>query len=276
MTVTEIALPQGAGLKTKQPRRGLLRRAIDWQKSCSEWLDRRLPDVLQLDGNRDFLDRLVGEYLTSGLRAYDVGGGKNPVISGELKSRLGLHVVGLDVSRTELEAAPPGAYDELISVDIARHTGGGDGDLVICQALLEHVEDPDGAIRAIASILKPGGRALLFVPSRNAVFARLNLLLPQALKRLLLFAVFPEMGRDHGFPAYYRCCTPAGMRRLGELYGLVCERELLYYRSDYFRFCFPLHAIWRLWVALFRTLSPGSAAETFTLVLRKPEVEAVL
>ncbi len=275
MAATGIALRRNASSKMEQRSRGLLRRAINWQKSCCEWLDRRLPDVFQRDGNRDFLDQVVGEHLRSGLLVYDVGGGKNPVISSERKLSLDLRVTGLDLSRSELEAAPSGVYDELISVDISLHTGAGNGDLVICQALLEHVSDPDGAIRAIASILKPGGRVLLFVPSRNAVFARVNLLLPEPLKRFLLFAVFPEMSNDQGFPAHYRSCTPAAMRGLGERHGLICEREMLYYRSDYFRFCFPLHAIWRLWVALFRTLSPESAAETFTLVLRKPELGEV-
>jgi 2-polyprenyl-6-hydroxyphenyl methylase/3-demethylubiquinone-9 3-methyltransferase len=140
---------------------------------------------------------------------------------------------------------------------------------VICQALLEHVRDTGGAFRAISSILKPGGRAILFVPSRNAVFARLNLLLPETWKRRILFSIFPEMQRDHGFPAFYHQCTPAGFARLSGQYGLVTEDRRLYFQSDYFRFCFPLHAVWRIWTLLFRLVAGPAAAETFTLVLRK-------
>jgi hypothetical protein len=51
--------------------------------------------------------------------------------------------------------------------------------------------------------------------------------------------------------------------------GLVKEDCRLYFQSDYFRFCFPLHAAWRLWILLFRMFAGQQAAETFTLVLRK-------
>ncbi len=70
---------------------------------------------------------------------------------------------------------------------------------MICQALLEHVPSTERAFRAIGSLLKPGGLALIFAPSRNAVFARLNLLLPQRLKRAILFAVFPESRYRDGY-----------------------------------------------------------------------------
>ena len=99
-------------------------------------------------------------------------------------------MVGLDIDGKELSAAPDGLYDRTAAADITKYRGQGDADLVICQALLEHVHDTGRALEAIASILKPGGRALIFVPSRNAVYARLNLLLPENLKRRILFAFF--------------------------------------------------------------------------------------
>jgi 2-polyprenyl-6-hydroxyphenyl methylase/3-demethylubiquinone-9 3-methyltransferase len=120
-------------------------------------------------------------------------------------------------------------------------------------------------------MLKPGGRAVLFVPSRNAVYARLNLMLPERLKRRILFAIYPEMTRDHGFPAFYDGCTPAGFSAMAQSNGLECENRSLYFQSDYFRFCLPLHVLWRVWVAAFRAWAGPEAAETFTLVLRKPQ-----
>jgi 2-polyprenyl-6-hydroxyphenyl methylase/3-demethylubiquinone-9 3-methyltransferase len=185
------------------------------------------------------------------------------------KWQLGLRVVGIDIDPAELQAAPAGLYDRTIAADITSFQGDSDADLVICQALLEHVRDTDAALRAIASILKPGGRALLFVPSRNAVYARLNLLLPESLKRRILFSIFPHMRRDHGFPAFYDRCTPRRFRAMADANGLQTEECRAYFHSDYFRFFSPLHAVWRLWTLAFRAFSGEEAAETFSLVLRK-------
>jgi SAM-dependent methyltransferase len=255
--------PNGSHPKTA----GLVHRWIQRQIAWSEWFDSQIPAIFQLDGNRDFLDRVAPEQLRTGETVWDVGGGKNPTIPCDRKRKMALHITGLDIDAEELAAAPAGSYDAKISGDITRFRGNGDADLIVCQALLEHLPEPDAAMAAITSILKPGGKALIFVPSRNAVFARLNLLLPQSLKRRLLFSIFPGMSRDHGFPAYYRGCTPNELRQLAERHGLICRQEFLYFRSDYFRFCFPLHVLWRLWIALFRFVAPRQAAETFTLVL---------
>ncbi len=246
-----------------------MRRLIRFQTWLSLCFDRLLPRDLLTDGNREFLDSIVPANLSAGAVIYDVGGGKNPVVSPGQKAALGLHVVGVDIDRDELEAAPAGAYDRVAPADITAYQGAGDADLVICQALLEHVRDTDGALRAIASILKPGGRALIFVPSRNAVYARLNLLLPQEFKRRILFAVFPGMRRDHGFKAFYDRCTPAGFDGMSRRHGMVTDDRRVYFQSEYFQFFFPLHALWRIWTLLFRWIAGAQAAETFTLILRK-------
>ncbi len=249
--------------------RGFLRSGIEWQTRMSRGFDRLLPRHFRVDGNRDFIDRLVPEYTRRGMLVYDVGGGKNPVVSRARKAEMALGTVGLDIDTNELASAPQGLYDETVCADIASYRGSGDADLVVCQALMEHVPNAERAVRGIASILKPGGRALLFVPGRNAVYARINRALPQGLKRRILFWLFPEMTRDHGFPAYYDRCTPAGLAGLARKYRLVPERTHVYFQSDYFRFCLPLHVLWRAWLLLFRSLAGDEAAETFTMVLRR-------
>jgi len=246
-----------------------VRKLIRFQTWLSFSFDRLLPRRFRIDGNREFVDSVIPQNVQPGTVVYDLGGGKNPVIGPRRKAELGLRVTGIDIDSGELEAAPAGSYDRIECADITSYRGNGDADLVICQALLEHVRDNDGAFRSIASILKPGGRALVFVPSRNAVYARLNLLLPEKWKRRILFAVFPEMQRDHGFAAFYDQCTPEGFARISRRHGLVTEERRVYFQSDYFRFCLPLHAIWRLWMLIFQALAGAAASETFTLVLRK-------
>jgi SAM-dependent methyltransferase len=239
------------------------------QQNLSKSFDRLLPIEYQVDGNRDFLDHGIEPYLKHGSVVYDVGGGKNPVIGLGMKRRLALRLVGLDIDRDELAASPLGVYDEKICVDVTQYHGQADADLVVCQALLEHVRDSQAALTAIASILKPGGTALIFLPSRNAVFARINLFLPQQLKRTILHTVFPSTIRDQGFPAYYDHCTPADFRRLAANSGLVVDVCKVYFRSSYFTFFFPLYFAWRIWMLIFRLFKGEQAAETFSLALRK-------
>jgi SAM-dependent methyltransferase len=257
------------GSWTAQPRRSWLRNLIDSQVRLTRRFDRLLPAEFHVDCDRDFLDHLVPRYLQPGALLYDVGGGKNPVIGRQLKTNLGLRTVGLDIDCAELASAPTGLYDQTICADIAAYRGQGDADLVICQYLLEHVRDTDRAIAAIASILKSGGRALIYVPSRNAVYARVNLILPEGIKRRILFGVFPKTRRDQGFPAYYSWCTPAGFDRMGRRHGLMPELLRPYFTSGYFRFCLPLHVAWRMWLLLFRWMAGSEAAETFAMVFRK-------
>ena len=117
---------------------------------------------------------------------------------------------------------------------------------MVCQALLEHVRDSQAAITAIASILKPGGTALIFLPSRNAVFARIDLLLPQQLRRKILHTVFPRRQTSAVWP-------PRG--------GLAVDVWKVYFRSSYFTFFFPLHFAWRIWMLIFRLFKGEQAAE---------------
>ncbi len=250
----------------------LFRGLIDGQIWLARRFDRLLPAEFRLDGNRDFADRLVPAALRAGTLVYDVGGGKCPNISGQRKRELGLSVVGLDIDGGELAAAPAGAYERTVCADITRYKGVGEADQVICQALLEHVRDTGSALAAIASILKPGGTALLFIPSRNAAYAALNRLLPERAKRWLLYTIYPRSQRVQGFPAYYDRCTPREIAELAAQCGLTPEAARHFYYSDYFSFCFPLHVLWRVWQLSFRAIAGRQAAETFSYVLRKQSI----
>ncbi|PKQ06570.1 MAG: hypothetical protein CVT71_01405 [Alphaproteobacteria bacterium HGW-Alphaproteobacteria-10] len=250
----------------------LLRRFIALNQRLSWGIDRLLlPDSMRVDGNKDFKASVVPGLLRSGLRVYDLGGGSNPYLDDKTKADLGLSVIGLDISEAELLAAPAGSYDRIIAADLCTFQGKGDADLVICQATLEHVPDTAGAMRAIAETLAPQGIACIFVPSRNAAFARLNLILPESTKRLLLFSLFPQKALGHdGFKAYYDRCTPAELERLAHENGLELVERRLYWVSSYFAILTPIFLIWRLWQGIFRFISGPQAAETFVLVLRRP------
>ena len=87
------------------------------------------------------------------------------------------------------------------AADITEYRGRENADVVICQAMLEHVADTPTAFAGLASILKKGGVALLFAPSRNSLFARVNLCMPERLKSKLLGFLYPELEEKSGFRA---------------------------------------------------------------------------
>jgi SAM-dependent methyltransferase len=247
----------------------LLRIFIDSQIYLSHTFDKLLPEKYRVDGKKDYQHSFVQKYLKCNLRVYDVGGGKNPLIKPDLKKKLGIAVVGIDIDKHELDQAPAESYDEAICADITQYRGNADADLVVCQALLEHVEDVDKAFAAIASTLKPGGVAAIFVPSRNAIYAKLNLILPEELKRYALYKVFPRKKGKQVFPSYYDRCTPKDFEIIAKRHGLESIDKRLYFISSYFSFFFPAYFLWRIWILLLHFFVGDQAAETFSVAFRK-------
>jgi 2-polyprenyl-3-methyl-5-hydroxy-6-metoxy-1,4-benzoquinol methylase len=246
------------------------RQFIELNRQWSYRFDVFLPTDLRVDGRTDFATSFVPDYLTAGMTVYDVGGGKSPFVAVETKRRLELTVIGLDIDAAELARAPEGTYERVICADICTYRGSHDADVVICQSVLEHVPDTAKAVRGIASLLKPGGVALVFVPSSKACFARLNRMLPQATKETLLFTIFPEKRETHGFPALYDRCTLLDFESHTVRAGLTMERKRTYFASSYFSFFLPLYVIWRGWILCLRRFLGDQAAETFALALRNP------
>jgi len=240
----------------------------------SEKLDQVLfPTDFSIDGNQDFVVRLYRSYLFSGATIVEVGGGKHPLTSIAEKHELKLRIIGFDISSRELEAAPADVYDETVCADITQYSGSPIADIVVCAALLEHVRDTQAAVHALSTFLRPGGLALLFVPCRNALYARINRIAPEGLKRKVLKAIYGEFSEVKagytGFPSFYVKCTPRDICDLARSDGFTVQYMKLYFSSSYFKFCPPLHLAWRVWQLAFRKMVGDQAAETFAIVLKK-------
>lgn len=248
---------------------GMFRILINSQIWLSNKFDELLPIKYRIDGHEDYVKSLVPKYLTGNMTIYDIGGGKNPYLNPDKKKILRAKVVGLDIDMEELLQAPSGSYDEIICADITKFQGHREADLVICQAVLEHVQDVEIAFKSISNILKPGGLAILFVPSRVAVFARLNLILPQNLKKFLLYKFYPGSRKCQGFPSYYNKCTPNDFKNLANSNNFKLKDARFYYVSSYFSFFFPAYLGWRIWILIFHFFFKEQAAETFSVVLQK-------
>ena len=185
----------------------LIRGFLGVNRFGSRAINHLLPIRFTVDGN-NFSDRDHTEEIQQGQNIWDIGGGSQPVISQQKKVDLALTITGLDISEDEQLAAPKGVYEKIVVAGLGSYVDEASADIVICQATLEHVPDTSGAIRAMPTILKPGGKALIFAPCRNTVFARLNLGLPKIWKKKLLYFVSPEVEEHQGLPAHYDRCTP--------------------------------------------------------------------
>lgn len=248
----------------------MIRRIIDANVRISRAFDSLLPARLRQDGNGHFRTHYIPRAFGEDLHLYDLGGGSVPCISLEEKTRLRMKVTGLDISGDELAASPKGVYDQAIVADLTTFQGKEEADSVVCQSTLEHVKDASGAIRAIGSCLKPGGRAFIFMPCRNAVFAQVNRILPQKMKEKLLFSLMPSKSEGHdGFQAFYDQCTPKQIKKLAEANGMEVEEVRLYWISSYFTICFPVFLLWRLYQGLLWLLIRDQACETFMVILKK-------
>lgn len=251
-----------------------VRRFIEWNRRVSRWerslVTRLVPDSAH-DGPRDFRDNVLPSLLKPGLRVLDVGGGKHPAIPLQTKQGLGLSVVGLDVSESELAQAPAGAYDSIVVGDVAAVSIPGKYDLVFSRTLLEHVANTRAAIANLAGVLAPGGVMAHVVPCRNAPFAILNRGLGNRTARRLLFGIFPEKARNSGFPAFYQDCTPGRLSRICRESGLDVVKAIPYYNSEYTSFFAPLYTVEMLRQVLMCCLRLENFAEGFSIVARSPE-----
>lgn len=249
----------------------LFRKFLNWNIIASRAFDRLLPEKYNLQGNSVFKTDVAYPYIQNkNITIYDVGGGSRPYISPLHKNEFEQKIIGIDIDEDELKSAPTGSYDDTVTADLCTYTGQGDGDLIICQATLEHTYDNSGTFKAFTSILKSGGYATIFTPSRNAIFARLNMVLPQKLKQKILFALFPHKAEGHdGFKAYYNQCTPRNFKQLANENDMDVIELRTYFKSTYFEIFFPAYIIWRLWILGFHLICGDQAAETFTLVLKK-------
>jgi 2-polyprenyl-6-hydroxyphenyl methylase/3-demethylubiquinone-9 3-methyltransferase len=137
----------------------------------------------------------------------DVGAGRTPTIDVNQRPE-GCRYLGLDVSASELEKAPNGAYAQTYAQDICtpRPELVDQVDLVVSWQVFEHVRPLEQAIDNIHTYLRHGGQLVAMLSGRNAIFAVLNRIVPErlgkeAMKHLL------NREPDSVFRAHYDSCT---------------------------------------------------------------------
>jgi len=152
----------------------------------------------------------VNAALRPGAVVLDVG--RRPTISNALRPA-GTHYAGLDISGSELDAAPAGSYDETVvsPAQIPVPSLVGRFDLVVAWQVLEHVRDLDRAAEAFRSYSREGGWFVACLSGRHAAYAIVNRVLPASAGKHLVARV-RRRPPETVFPAYYDHCDERGLR----------------------------------------------------------------
>jgi len=155
-----------------------------------------------------------------------------------------LHVTGIDIDEDELALNPD--LDARVQADVSSDTLAMSHtfDLVLLRAGAEHFRDNVQATKNLASLVRPGGVALITFANRYAPFALVNRMLPTRVSSFLLRRLRPGNEGILGFPAYYDRCSYRSYRSLLEDAGFeIDEYYPSYFSSGYFGFLPPLFAV---------------------------------
>jgi SAM-dependent methyltransferase len=215
---------------------------------------------------RRFLDA-IERLVQPGDRVLDAGCGSGHLFAYDLRGRASL-TVGVDLTadvahNSNIDAPLRGS---LAALPFASETF----DLIICKHVLEHLEQPESALRELARVLRPHGRLLILTPSRFHYVPLLASLLPHRVHRLVASGRGLTPGEVH--PTTYRANTPRRLRWLARQAGLrvtvLCLFETPPVYLAFHPLAFALGVAYERLVNRFEILAPLRV--NLLAVLRKP------
>jgi SAM-dependent methyltransferase len=184
-------------------------------------------------------DQAMLDALRPNMRILDLGSGRGPALWP--KDRLpGTTYAGLDISLSELQAAPAGSYDEMYQADATKRATELEGsfDLVVSFQVFEHVKPLDVAFENMRAYLKPGGRAIVQMSGTWSLFGMINKVVPQGLAVWMLQKA-TRRSKESVFPAYYHKCWDDPLEKILKPWS-AHEIRPLYLGGDYFNFFSPI------------------------------------
>lgn len=199
-------------------------------------------------------ENVVDGLVADGCQWIDVGGGKdvlplNHDLAERLASRCGC-LVGVDPSENIAENS---LVHERVQCTVEEYHTERKFDLATLRMVAEHIVDPDAAIAALARLLRPGGKVVIYTPNRWSPLSLVANLVP--------FRWHPRVTQllwqtkdDDVFPTVYRMNS---RRRLRQLFAQGGFREVAFVYLDaccLFQRFRPLYflelSLWRLCSAL--------------------------
>ena len=247
------------GLGTKHgdgaPSKSVLRRFFALNTAASEALERRFSWQSDKPFWAEFADRVAHAVANApaGETIVDVGGGRRCVWHNAVAN--GTRLIAVDIDQDELDANDV-VTDKRLG-DVGKHLPLHDGEagILVSRALLEHVQDVPTAVQEMARVLRPGGRALHFVPARNSLFGIAARLGPfKTLKKLVHTAIPGAVGQVE-FEVFYDHGTASKLEKLFRDAGFSSVKiDVCYSQSGYFHPVLPVYLIVALYQGIVRKL----------------------
>jgi SAM-dependent methyltransferase len=101
-------------------------------------------------------------------------------------------------------------------------------DLILCEYVVEHLDDPSSAFREMHRVLKPGGRILLLTPNLYSYKVLGAAITPHWFHLRMGRIRYGRGHEDDMYPTRYRCNTLGDVKRLARDIGLkVTHSELV-------------------------------------------------
>jgi len=120
-------------------------------------------------------------------------------------------------------------------------------DLIICDNVLEHIDDPDRFFGEIRRVLRNGGRLCLRTPNRWSYFAIAATIIPNKYHAKVTAIAQEGRKEEDVFPAFYKCNSVYKLKRIMKkngfkyvVYGYEAEPSYLSF-SKLAYFCGVLH-----------------------------------
>ena len=143
-----------------------------------------------------------------GRRVLDVGCGGG--LLSEAMAKAGASVTGIDLGKSTLQVAELHAFESGITVrylcesaETHAATSAGTYDVVTCMEMLEHVPEPQSVLRALHTLVKPGGDVFVSTINRNLKSYLLAIVGAEYVLRLL----------ERGTHTYERFIRPSELSR---------------------------------------------------------------
>jgi 2-polyprenyl-6-hydroxyphenyl methylase/3-demethylubiquinone-9 3-methyltransferase len=182
---------------------------------AQSWWDPKGPSKPLHDLNPSRLQYLERRSGLAEKQVLDVGCGGG--ILTEAMARAGARVLGIDLSQAVLDVAQlhalegkiPALYRAVAAEELAQEQPAA-FDLVTCMEMLEHVPDPAAIVRALATLVKPGGDIVVSTLNRN----------PLAFAVAIVGAEYIARALPRGTHEYLKFIRPSELARWGRNTGL--------------------------------------------------------
>ena len=172
----------------------------------------------------------------------DLGCGRGKAIEDSCDTRRELRtfrnkvkkVIGLDVDPVSAENP---LIDEFVLIDSDRwQLEESSVDLILCDNVLEHVENPERFFNEIKRVLKSGGHLCIRTPNRWGYVAIVSSLIPNRFHGHVVSRAQENRKEEDVFPTYYRCNSIGAIRKTMKKCGFTAVVYGFESEPSYFSF----------------------------------------